>query len=49
MWWLTALFASLASIAMVAWLNGNPSVLNGVIGAGVCTVLSAALALIERL
>jgi hypothetical protein len=45
---LALLFVALTALAAWSMANGNPSAINGVVGAGVCAVICAALALIER-
>jgi len=46
--WLTALFATCTGLAVWSMALGNPTAINGVIGAGLCTVALAALTVIDR-
>jgi hypothetical protein len=48
MWFLTAVFAACTALSVQQMTVGNPTAINGVIGAGVMTLALAALALIER-
>jgi hypothetical protein len=48
MWLLTLLFAAATVVAAVAMATGSPTAINGVIGAGICTVVCAACAWAER-
>lgn len=46
-WALTALLGIITVVAAVSWLAGNPTAINGVVGAGLGTAIFAAVALIE--
>ena len=48
MWFLTAVFAACTALAGWSMAAGNPTAINGVIGAGLGTLILTALALIER-
>jgi hypothetical protein len=48
MWFLTAVFAACTALAAWSMAAGNPTAVNGVIGAGAGTVVLAALAVIDR-
>jgi hypothetical protein len=45
---LAVLFAACAVLAAVSMAEGNPTAINGVIGAGTCAVVVAACAWLER-
>ena len=46
--WVAAAFWVAFAAALVSHINGNPTAINGVIGAGVCAVVCTVLALIDR-
>jgi hypothetical protein len=46
-WALTGLFGLITVVAVASWLAGNPTAINGVIGAGLGTAILATMALIE--
>lgn len=45
---LTALFLACTALAAWAMSEGNPTAVNGVVGAGLCTLVCGSLALIDR-
>lgn len=45
--WITGLFAACTVLAGISTAAGNPTGPSGVVGAGLCTVICFALALIE--
>jgi hypothetical protein len=45
---LTVLYAACTALAAVSMTAGNPAAINGVIGAGICTVACAALAWLDH-
>jgi hypothetical protein len=48
MWWLTGLFAACTAVAGWFATHGDSGAPTAVVGAGICTIICATLALVER-
>jgi hypothetical protein len=48
MWLMAAVFGAVTVAAFVSGMHGNPTAASGVVGAGVCCVVCAVIAVVGR-